>query len=75
VTEVNHNASAYKNGLEVGMEVLQIDGKPVHDLGLTEVRRLLSPDGGKDTHDIFAKGTFSKPKIYKAALYDPLPPH
>lgn len=75
ITGVNHNASAYKNGLDVGMEVLQIDGKPVHDLGLAEVRRLLSPDGGKDTHEIVARGISRLSATYKATMFDPLPPH
>ncbi len=57
-----------------GATLLQIDGQDALALGLGEVRRRLSPDDGKDTHDLLIADDKSRQSHVTVGMYDPLPP-
>jgi len=57
-----------------GATLLQIDGQDALALGLGEVRRRLSPDDGKDTHDLLIADDKGRQSHVTVGMYDPLPP-
>lgn len=70
----DRKAPARSAGLMSGATLLQIDGQDAVKLGEGEVRRLLSPAGGKDTHDLFIIGDSGGTGHVKVTMFDPLPP-
>lgn len=54
--------------------LFRIDNQDAVSLGLGEVRRLLSPRGGKDTHDLFIEDANGRKRHVTVGLYDPMPP-
>ncbi len=73
IVYVDRHSPAYKAGIEAGQTLVKIDGQPAAELGLGEVRRLLSSEGGKATHDLTVIGYQGGTGTYKVSLYDPLP--
>ena len=56
-----------------GDTITQVDGQSADALGLGEVRRLLSPDGGKDTRELSIIGPDGGTGKVKVTMYDPMP--
>lgn len=70
---VDHNSPAFKAGLTPGEELVKVDGQSAIDLGLGEVRRLLSSEGGQDTRRLTVIGVEGGQGDVKVSLYDPMP--
>ena len=60
-------------GLNAGDTLVKIDGQSAADLGVGEVRRLLSAAGGKDTHVLEIIGRDGGTGKITVRMYDPLP--
>ena len=65
---------ALNAGLNAGDTLVKIDGQKAADLGIGEVRRLLSARGGKDTHVLEIIGRSGGTGKITVRMYDPLPP-
>ncbi len=74
VIYVDGRAPAADAGIVRGDIITKIDGQPADALGLGEVRRLLSPDGGKDSHVLTIIGPEGGTGNVKVSMYDPMPP-
>lgn len=70
---LDSKAPAHAAGLMNYATLLKIDGQNALKLGVGEVRRLLSPAGGKDTHDLFIIGPDGGTGHVQVAMFDPLP--
>jgi len=66
-------APAYNTGLMPGSTLVKIDGQDALKLGVGEVRRRLSLDDSKDTHDLLIIGPDGGMGHVKVTMYDPLP--
>ena len=73
VMYVDPKSPASKAGLVRGDIITQIDDQSATALGLGGVRRLLSPDGGKDTHELSIIGNTGGTGKIKVTLYDSMP--
>lgn len=74
IVGVDSKSPAYRAMLDAGSELLKIDGKSATDMGLAEVRRLLSPEGGQSSHELSVAGPRGGIGTVKVTEYDPLPP-
>ncbi len=74
VVYTDPHSHAQRDGVLPGSEILQVDGQSAIDMGIGNVRRLLSPRGGKDTHDLLIIGPDGGTGHVKVTMYDPLPP-
>ncbi len=70
----DNKAPARNAGLIPGSTLVKIDGQDAQKLGIGEVRRRLSLDDGKDSHDLLVIGPAGGTGHVKITLYDPLPP-
>jgi len=73
VVYTDPHSHAERDGVLPGSEILQVDGQSAIDMGVGNVRRLLSPRGGKDTHDLLIIGPNGGTGHVKVTMYDPLP--
>ncbi len=73
VVYTDPHSHAERDGVLPGSEILQVDGQSAMDMGVGNVRRLLSPRGGKDTHDLLIIGPNGGTGHVKVTMYDPLP--
>jgi len=72
VVYTDPKSHAERDGVLPGTEILQVDGQSAIDMGIGNVRRLLSPRGGKDTHDLLIIGPNGGTGHVKVTMYDPL---
>ncbi len=74
VVGVDPKSPAFDAGLSPDDVITQVDGQSAETLGLAEVRRLLSPDGGKDVRELSVIGARGGTGKVRVRMYDPLPP-
>ncbi len=70
---VEPQSPAYKAGLLDADSITAVDGQSADALGLGEVRRLLSPEGGEDARTLSIIGGAGGTGTVKVSLYDPVP--
>ncbi|MGI4787725.1 MAG: aspartyl protease family protein [Janthinobacterium lividum] len=71
VADILPGAPALKAGLSTFDEVLQVDGKPAGQLGLTRARNMLMTTVGPH-HWLLVQSTIGKPRTVAVGLFDPL---
>lgn len=72
IIDLDADSPAARAGLLLYDQILEIDGQPVKTMSLAEVRKILSPAGGADTHTLALYSPKGERRTIKVTLYDPL---
>lgn len=72
IIDVDPASPAAKAGITTNDRIRAIDGRPAHALGITALRRLLSPESGQASHTLLVLSPEGKQRTVTISLFDPL---